>query len=168
MKKQTKLYNVFFPIWMLYLFPPVILISLAVNFIIDYLVIRLSLKKQNIGNYKEISKEKIFKTWIFGFVSDIVGSAFLFILAFYFLNDIPGNFMNNVLNSVAANPFGNILAFLITSTAIFISGILIYYFNKNFVFKNSSLDEEVVKKLCFHLAIFTAPYFFLFPISIFF
>lgn len=37
--KQVKLYNVIFPIWLLLIFPPVALIALAGNFIIDSLVI---------------------------------------------------------------------------------------------------------------------------------
>lgn len=38
MKKDMKLYNVIFPIWMLFFLPPVRLVVLPANFVIDSLV----------------------------------------------------------------------------------------------------------------------------------
>ena len=37
--KDDKLYNIIFPVWLFLFFPPVILITLAGNFIIDSLVV---------------------------------------------------------------------------------------------------------------------------------
>ena len=42
--KNIKLYNVFFPIWFLLLFPVTWIIAMPVNFVIDSIVILLSLK----------------------------------------------------------------------------------------------------------------------------
>ena len=44
MKKDTTLYNVFFPIWLMMLFPPVIFAALPANFLIDLAVLWLTLK----------------------------------------------------------------------------------------------------------------------------
>ena len=43
MKKQTKLYNVLFPVWMLMLFPQMWLMVLPGNFLIDSLVLVIAM-----------------------------------------------------------------------------------------------------------------------------
>ena len=44
MKKEIKLYNVIFPIWMLILIPPLWLVVLPGNFLIDLLVLYISMR----------------------------------------------------------------------------------------------------------------------------
>ena len=68
-----KLHNVFFPIWLLLLFPPAWLIVLPINLLIDSLVIYFTLKYLKVEEKINILKKAILKTWIFGFVADIIG-----------------------------------------------------------------------------------------------
>lgn len=51
-KQGVVLYNIFLPIWLIFAIPPVLLVTLPVNYIIDYWVCRISLKKQNKQEYK--------------------------------------------------------------------------------------------------------------------
>ena len=53
-KNQTKLYNVIMPIWLLVIFPFTWIIILPLNYLIDTLVLRLTMKHLNIENRKEI------------------------------------------------------------------------------------------------------------------
>ena len=56
---KKKLYNIIFPIWILFIVPPVILLVLPSNFIIDSLVLIVALKIFKISNIKEIYKKPI-------------------------------------------------------------------------------------------------------------
>ena len=162
--KEVKLRNVFFPIWLFFAFPPIILISLPINFIVDSIVLLLGSKVLKIKNLKSIYKKAIFKIFIFGFLADIIGA--LILLATQF---VPGEFWyQNVLAPLMFNPFHTVFSFIYCAIAIIITGILIYLFNKKITFKNINLDEKTKKKLCIIIAIFTAPFFFLIPSTIFY
>ncbi|MBQ7140601.1 MAG: hypothetical protein IJO32_03780 [Bacilli bacterium] len=159
---KKKLYNIIFPIWILFIVPPVILIVLPSNFIIDSLVLIISLKLFKISNINEIYKKTIFKVWIFGFLSDIIGALFLFLSMF-----IPGNFWyDKVLSPLMWNPFETVYSFLYCTIAIIISGLFIYLFNKKITFKNINIKDNLKKKIAFILALVTAPYLFYLPTSV--
>ena len=162
--KEVKLRNVFFPIWLFFAFPPIILISLPINFIIDSLVLLLGGKVLKIENLKNIYKKSIFRIFIFGFLADILGA--LILLATQF---VPGEFWyQNILAPLMFNPFHTVLSFIYCLITIVITGVLIYFFNKRITFKNIDLEEKMKKKLCIIIAVFTAPFFFLIPSTIFY
>lgn len=79
MKKDMKLYNVIFPIWMLFFLPPVRLVILPANFVIDSLVFRLAAKVSKLQGIASLYKKSILKIWGFGFLADIIGAGFLFL-----------------------------------------------------------------------------------------
>ena len=81
MKKEIKLYNVIFPIWMLILIPPLWLVALPGNFIIDLLVLYISMRILKIENRKLNIKKAIWKSWIIGFAADFVGGFGMFLVA---------------------------------------------------------------------------------------
>lgn len=55
-KKSVKLYNVLFPVWMLLLLPPLWLVVIPGNFIIDSIVLLVSLAILKIGERKQFYK----------------------------------------------------------------------------------------------------------------
>lgn len=166
--KNIKLYNVFFPIWFLLLFPITWLIAMPINFVIDSIVILLSLKFLKIDDIFQKYKKVILKVFLFGFFADFVGAIFLFLMStlvgmggeqssfFKWIND-------NIINSIMENPFNNLYAFILMTIAILISGLCIYYLNLKLSFKNVDLEAKDRKKLAFYMAIFTAPYLFYIP-----
>lgn len=157
--KIKKYYNVFFPIWLIILFPPIIFITLIINFIFDSLIIIFTLKYLKISNYKDYLKKSILKTWILGFTADIIG-VFILIFGMSFLVNIFPNAIN-ILEGVYANPFSNIISFLIVCFVIFIVSYFIYLFNYYFVFNKIDLTKKNKKTLSLSLSIFTSPYLFL-------
>ena len=162
--KKIKLYNVIFPVWFLFVFPPVLLLVLPGNFIIDSMIFFLAAKFLTIKNIKSIYKKTILRVWGFGFLADIVGAVFLF-LSF----TIPGTWWNdNIIAALAWNPATNIYALLYCLAAITLSGFLIYYLNYNFTFKKIDMDVLKKKRLCFYIALLTAPYLFLLPTELFY
>ena len=168
MNKNTKLYNVIFPFWLLVSFPIswIFLIVFPANFAIDFLVVLLSLKFLKVENFKEIAKKVIFKVWIMGFVADIIGSVLMFTVACMMetkneaFNDW---WYENVTNSVCYNPFENIFAFLIVTVFVAFVGFLIYEMNFRWCLKKADLTFEQKRRVALNLAFFTAPYLFYLP-----
>lgn len=158
--KVVKLYNIIFPMYMLWVMPPVIFISAILNFIIDSAVVLITEKVLKMKNIISKYKKVILKVWGFGFLADFIGAFFLFSSSALFENlDITIKF------SIDYNPFGNIYAFIITILGIIISGVLIYIFNKKFCYKKVDLTDREKHILALTMAILTAPYLFLLPIS---
>ena len=156
--KEEKFYNVIFPIWLLVLYPPILLFVIPANFIVDYLVLRIGAKHLQIENYKEIAKKAIIKTWLFGFLADIIGGIIMFIFNGF------GEFgFIKFANAVMYNPFSRVDALLAVILCVLITAVLIYFFNLRFSFNNLDMETAKAKRLALYLAIFTAPYLFLLP-----
>ena len=83
MKQELRLYNVIFPIWMLWLAPQAWLIALPGNLIVDVVVLTVTLKVLGHRNKLAVVKELWWKFWLFGFLADFVGVAAAVALAGY-------------------------------------------------------------------------------------
>ena len=170
-KKSIKLYNVIFPIWLLCLIPMTWVIVLPANFLIDLLVVVLTMKYLKVKEIKLNAKSVILKVWIFGFISDFIGTASMFIanvIDFNYETPLGKWWYNNITNAVSYNPFESIYAILWVTTCVIITSFFIYLFNYKFCLKKSTLDSEQKKKVALSLAIFTAPYLFYLPTAWFF
>lgn len=165
-----KLYNMIFPVWLLWIFPTMWLIIMPANLIIDSLVIVLTLKFLKINAIKSVLKTVIWRTWICGFLADFVGCLLLFsvnLIKFSPENNLYWWWNKNML-VVNYNVFANIYAFLLASFALFISAYLIYWFNSRFCLRDAPLSLKQRKQLAVSLAVFTAPYVFFLPSSLLF
>jgi len=165
---QTKLYNVVFPVWMLILFPPAMIISLIGNLIIDSVVLigccfLLKLNKE--WNWQMFYKKHILKVWLFGLLADVIGAAIL--LSCVQFQDFLG-ISREVINGITLDPFSNILAFTLVFVAVFISGLLILLFNYRFTFRSSIQSELTRWKVAAFTAAVTMPWTFLLPTKLFF
>lgn len=151
---QKRLYNILFPMWLFYLLPTgVWLIILPANFLIDSLVLYFGGRYLHIKDLVKIWKRCIFRIWVIGFISDILGA--LLILAVALLVD---KFCPEW------NTFYFPGATLIAVPGVLLSAVSIFFFNRRFAFVNTDLDERIINKLCWILAIFTAPYAMLIPL----
>lgn len=169
--KSIKLYNVIFPIWMLWLFPTTWIVVLPANFIIDLLVVVLTMKCLKMQDIKENAKSVILRVWIFGFVADFIGTLFMLSAMFSDFNyetQFGKWWYDNISNAVSFNPFESIYAILWVTVSVVIAGFFIYLFSYKYCLKKSNLDEKQKKKLALSLAIFTAPYLFYIPTAWFY
>lgn len=167
--EKKHLYDFIPPVWLLWIFPPVFLVFIAFSFAIDSMVMLIGSRILHISNVFNKYKRTIFKIWIFGFLADIVGVAFLFCISelFYFLgtNYQALAYLNVQIRwNIDYNPFGNGFALLITILSILIAMILIYYLNQKFTFKNAEISKKQSKILSMLLAFLTAPYLLLIPL----
>ena len=157
-KKETRLYNILFPLWGVYLMPIWWAIILPANFIMDSLIFIVALVIFGIPGKKEKYKKCILRIWGYGFLSDIIGAAFLFVLlAFNYID------MKN-----AFNPLGNPTAFAFTSVGVILAGICIYYFNYNKVLILLDLEDNKRKRIAMIIAVLTTPYTMYLPSEFFF
>ena len=156
-KKNVRLYNVIFPLWMLLLFPAAWLIALPANLLIDFLVMHLTMKHLQIDNRKELCKKAIVKVWIAGFASDFVGGFFMFL---WNLLDVGSA---DFVNAVNYNPFTRLDAFLWVTACVVLTGAVIYLVNQKLCLKNLPISKEQKQKIALAMAVFTAPYLFYLP-----
>ncbi len=142
---DVKLYNVLFPFWMILLFPQIWLIILPGNFIIDSVVLIISMIVLKIADKKQWYKRHIIKIFLFGMISDIVGAGYMLLLMTVF----------------GVGRMGDEL--YLTAPAIVISSALIFILNYFITFKKT--DKLLRLKLSLTFAFVTAPYTFLVPLS---
>ena len=151
---QKRLYNILFPMWLFYLLPTgVWLIILPANFLIDSLVLYFGGRYLHIKILVKLWKRCIFRIWVIGFISDILGA--LLILAVALLVDKICHEWNTFYFPGAT---------LIAVPGVLLSAVSIFFFNRRFAFVNTDLDDRIINKLCWILAIFTAPYAMLIPL----
>ena len=149
-KNDIRLYNVLFPIWFYLLFPQVWLLILSVNFLVDSLVLYCSARQQGLENTRALWKERILPVWGIGLLSDLIGAVLIFVI-YLIVAAIPW-FAEFV------NPIRFPGTVLISIPGVILSGIMIYFLNKNLTFRESNLTSNQIHKLCLHLALWTAPY----------
>lgn len=173
MKKPShRLYNLIFPLWLLVGIAPfgglrgILFIwgSMIIgNFIIDsgVLWLFLGLLKQK-ENRTLIWKKSLIRIFLFGFLSDILGSLsgilgiflLLLIRTYFFPSEsLPPRILNVFL----------FLEDWMGVFAIFMAALCIYKFNKKFSFSKCQevLSPKHIQLLSLGLAILTAPYFML-------
>lgn len=143
MKKDVTLYNVLFPLWMLLLFPVLWLIVLPGNFIIDSIVLMISMLIMKMPEKKDFYKKNILKIFGFGLLADAVGSVYMLIMMIGFELGRMGD------------------EWYLTVPALLIASGLIFVFNYFITFK--SFDKKKRFKLALVFAVATAPYTFLVP-----
>lgn len=162
MKQGIKLYNVIFPIWVLWIVPVTWIIVLPANFVIDLLVVVLTMKYLKIDDRKQRAKSVILRVWIMGFVADFIGTIAMIFSGFG--PDLNGWWYKNIEYPINYNnPFDNIFSFLWVTVCVIISAFFIYLFNHKWCLKKAGLDDIQRKKVALSLAVFTAPYLFYLP-----
>lgn len=154
--KQTRLFNIGFHPIFLFLFPPMWLISLPLNFIVDSAILLIGLKVFGKTDIKFNYKKAILKTWIFGYLSDLIATGLLF-----GFECLAGLWRGDIL----VNPFGNVISFLLVLISVASAGFFIYLFNYKIALKKTNLDNAVKKKVAIFLALCTAPYLFFMPVA---
>lgn len=162
----VKLYNVIFPIWMLIIFPTTWLIVLPANFVIDLLVMLITLKCMKVPNIRRNTFPIIFGVWGMGFAADVLGALGMMFLTMTSFHSQTTPFQigwNEIVDAIAFHPFKNIFAFLIVTLFVIITAIIIFLGNYFLCFRDTKLEKPQRKMLALSLAIFTAPYLFYLP-----
>ena len=154
MKKEIRLYNVLFPIWMFFVLPtPLWALILPANFAIDSLVLWLSARHYKLERPFQIWEHSIARIWLVGFLSDFIGAALIF-----------GLMLLIDSSRLSWDTFHFPGTTLLSLPGVALAGWLIYLLNKRYAFRKCELDAETIRRLSLLLAIFTAPYAMLIPL----
>lgn len=143
--KDVRLYNALFPLWFILSFSPMWLIVLPGNFIIDSLVLIISMLILKVADKKQLYKKCILKIFGFGLLADFAGSVFIFFIMIVFRVGRMGDEL------------------YLTLPALILSSFLIFKLNYSFTFKE--VETKIRFKMSLIFAIVTAPYTFLVPSS---
>lgn len=172
MKREHRLYNVMFPIWMLIFFPQVWLVVIPANFIIDSLVLlvmfRLMVPGESLGR---LWRRSILRVVLIGFFSDFIGAVPLVVIVFggtWLGNNLPApaaDALGMVMAQVMGNPFASGWAFLIISVFVLLAGFCIYKLNCWFSLCRLNLSRKQEKRIALVLAVVTAPWLYYLPLS---
>jgi hypothetical protein len=170
--KQTKLYNMIFPPFMLTIIWP---ISTVGNLIIDSLVVTsvlLIFRKLSLDAFGKV----FLRLWLWGYVSDAIGAVLMLIVSevgkfkLHHNQIEPNSLLFEILNSidraVTWSSLDSIWGIMFIILGILIAAISIFLFDYNLVFKKH-LSNVLTKKqmiiASLSMAIFTAPYTFFLP-----
>ena len=143
MGKNKKLYNIIFPVWLLWLIPALWIIIIPGNFIFDSLVLIVSMYALKINNKKTFYKKHIFKIFLFGMLSDIIGALFMWTMVMVFETSAYGD------------------DWYVTIPGVLISAGMIFLFNYFVTFRK--LEKKERMKLSIIITAVTAPYTFFIP-----
>ena len=159
--KQPRLYNVIFPIWMLFLFPQIWLIALPGNLLIDCVVVLLTLLVLKHTQKWAVLKKIWWKIWLLGFAADFVGVAVLW-PAVSLISAVSEN-IRPLIEPMLYNCWKSPLALLWTAAAVALSGVCIYFFDKWALHSCAHLSPRERHIVALTLAIVTAPWMFFIP-----
>ena len=153
-RRGVRLYNVMFPVWMLIWWPSWLWLALIpLNYGIDALVLRLSLPADR--DAKAFGRKHAWKICLAGFASDFLGSALLFAVYAF----LPGDPLSY---NLAYAPFGSAAALAVTLVALLLSAGAIFLLDSR-ILRRAGLEPDEARRAARNLAVFTAPYLFLFP-----
>lgn len=162
MRKQTRLYNVILPIWMIAALPsPLWLVILPGNLIVDCAVLFFTLLALGHAQKGAVVKRLWWKFWLLGFAADAVGVVWMFL---GLLGYIPfGTAWEDTVSHAAHNPFHNPWAFLWTLAGVALAGVCIYFFDKRAMKSCGLLTGRERHITALVMAVVTAPYLFFIP-----
>ena len=163
-RKEVRLYNLLFPIWLLLFIPSWLwLLLIPANYLLDRVVLRWSL-----GDLAEkglFCRRHTWKICIAGFFADFLGGALmvgLFVLSALTDTEAERPFMDDLVFAVGFNPFSHPAAFVFVLLAVALTGAVIFLLDR-WILKRAGLAVEKAKHAALMLAVITAPYLFFFP-----
>ena len=170
MKRETRLYNVIFPIWILMFWPspPVFLVTLFGNLAIDCAVVALALLALRHSAKGAVLRRCWWKVWLYGFLSDVIGAVWLAAGLFgAWALDADGTaagWVSDFAMAMTVNPFRHPLALAWTAVGTAVAGVCSYFFDRRAFRHIPELDGRQSHILALTLALVTAPWLFFIPI----
>lgn len=162
MKPKLRLYNVIFPIWLIWLFPPILALVVPANLAVDCLVLLLTLLALKHPDKKGVLKALWWKVWLLGFGADLVGTGWMYLgLRLSFL--LPDGWRDQGF-ALAYAPFRQPASFLWTLTGVALAGGCIYLLDWLVMKRCPLLSRRETRILALTLAVVTAPWLFFLPL----
>lgn len=167
MKKQARIYNVIFPIWILILFPQLLVFVIPGNLIVDCAVLFFTLLALKHTRKGAVVKKLWWKFWLLGFAADAIGVVWMFLgwLSIDAIDraGVAGDWVLPATQGLMMNPFRHPVSFLWTLIGVALAGACIYFFDKRAMRSCELLDGRQRHIVALVMAIVTAPWLFFIP-----
>ncbi len=150
------------PVWILILFPQLLVFVIPGNLIVDCAVLFFALQALKHPQKGAVVKKLWWRFWLLGFAADAVGIIWLFLGAFVSPYVLGGAFYDT-LRYLLHNPFGHPSAFLWTLAGVALSGLCIYFFDKRAMKSCQQLTDKERHVIALVMAAVTAPWLFFIP-----
>lgn len=156
------MYNVLLPIWLLILFPQILVFIIPGNLIIDCTVLFCVLLALKHTQKTAVLKALWWKVWLLGFAADAVGVAWMFLGWMLYLPF--GDAWGDTVGHISHNPFAHPAAFAWTLVGVAIAGGCIYLFDRWAMGSCILLSDREKHVAACTMAVVTAPWLFFIPI----
>lgn len=168
--RNNKLYNIIFPIWAFWIFPPLIIIALIGNYFIDSIVICLCYHIFKVGKITgrsglDFYKKSIIKVWLLGFLADFLGVIPLLLVFVFDIFSVPDEITRAVMYTSLYN---NSWAFISVIACMILTSILIYLLNYYIGLKKIVENRVARIKVSLTIAVITCPWVYLMPTNWFY
>lgn len=160
---ETRLYNMFLPVWLLWWFPATWLIILPANLLIDTAVLLCALLALRLRDKRRVMKRMWWRIWLRGFVGDGAGVIWLSVSLIWSRGG--ESFWAQGMSRVLRNPFAHPLAFFWTLAGVVISGVCIYAMDRVTLEWEGELTDREARIAALALAVVTAPWTFFIPMG---
>ena len=162
MKRTCRIYNVLFPIWLLWIFPQMWAFILPGNLVIDVLVLLLSLLALRCPAKRAVLRRTWWRVWLNGFLADAAGVGWM--VAGMFSTVPGGGWWEENMSPIMGSPFRTPLALGWTLFGVAIAGVCIYFLDRRALGRCPELDPRQAHIAALVLAAVTAPWLFLVPL----
>lgn len=162
MRRGIRLYNIMLPIWLILAMPTWLwLLLIPVNFGIDFLVTYLC--TGDVAERGAFCRRHVWKICLAGFAADLAGVGIMLLLSFAGASRI--GWLSDIFGGVMMNPFSHPVSLIIVLVVIALVAVLIFVIDRK-ILSRAGLTAQKARYIALRLAIFTAPYLFLFPSSL--
>ena len=168
--REMRLYNVFFPFWMLMYWPQVWLLTLPLNLVVDWLVLRVTLHCLGAEDKHTQVRRSLLRLWVGGFAADLLAAIpMALVLVPSMMDTVFGAWWNAVMvYGVMHDPFSSPWSLLWVAGCVALGGALVYVLAVSWGLRKTTLTLRQRCWTALVLAIVTAPWFFLVPMAWFY
>lgn len=161
MKKNTRLFSFCFPLFWVLAAPKTLYALLPLNFLIDVLVTRMTLKSMGrLELFAPMWKKEIWLSALSSLLGTCIGGAALFGLSRIPAN---GDTWRAVVQGVTQNPFTSTNALLTVFACIILAAALTYVLTLWLALRKTDMSLKEKRTFSLAFAMFTAPYAFILP-----
>lgn len=172
MKAQTRLYTIYFPIWILWVLPPILFLSVLWNLIIACLapfLALLVLKHPQKGRVIWALQPEL---WLRNLAARLAGTAWMLLssqLTGFLVFVIRGSvgierWGEAITDSVLLRPWSHPIGFFVTLAGIAVTGVCIYFSDRRILRKCELLSDRERHIIALVTSVAAAPWFFLAPV----
>lgn len=152
--------NDYYPLWLVLIVSPLILVMITSSFIMSFIGIMSTIVILKIKDIFNFYSKNIFKLWFISLFLNILTAVFFFIPQFFKEN----NYIKvNLIEPLLYNPYSKGLSFIYTVLVLSICFFISYKLIKIFVIKKMNIEKSKTRLVTIIISTFIMPYLMFVP-----